>query len=261
MFKKSEILQVDRWYKEPKRFIQVLLGPRQIGKTTLVKQLLSNLNMLTYFVAADAVPSTDFNWIEQQWETLRYRINTEGASEALLVIDEIQKIDNWAEMIKAQWDKDSFTDTQIKVILLGSARLLLQQGLTESLAGRYEVIQMTHWTYSEMHEAFGITIDQYVWFGGYPGTAALMEDEDRWKDYILNSLVETTISKDILMLTRIDKPAILRRLFELGCAYSGQILSLTKMLGQLQDAGNTTTLSHYLELLDSAGLLLSLIHI
>jgi hypothetical protein len=141
------------------------------------------------------------------------------------------------------------------VVLLGSSRLLLQQGLTESLAGRFETLFIGHWSYREMNEAFDFTPEQYVWFGGYPGAAALINDEERWRRYITDSLIETSISKDILMLTRVDKPALMKRLFELGCGYSGQILSYTKILGQLQDAGNTTTLAHYLRLLDTAGLL------
>jgi uncharacterized protein len=172
-----------------------------------------------------------------------------------LVIDEIQKIDNWSETVKLLWDMDSRNKLNLKVILLGSSRLLLQQGLTESLAGRFESTYMGHWSFDEMQRAFGWDVNQYVWFGGYPGSAALINDEERWKTYVQESLIETSISKDILMLTRVDKPALMKRLFELGCLYSGQILSYTKLLGQLQDAGNTTTLSHYLELLDTAGLL------
>jgi uncharacterized protein len=240
---------------EKRRFIQVILGPRQVGKTTTVKQFLANYNLPHSFVAADAIAATNFGWISQQWELARFQIkNTENKS-FLLVIDEIQKIDNWAEIIKAEWDKDTLEGIDIKVILLGSARLLIQKGLGESLAGRFETIQMTHWTFSEMQQAFDFSIEQFVYFGGYPGAASLIGDEDRWRDYIQNSLVETTLSKDILMLTRVDKPALLRQLFELGSSYSGQILSMTKLLGQLQDAGNTTTLTNYAELLDSAGLL------
>jgi len=143
----------------------------------------------------------------------------------------------------------------IKLILLGSSQLLLQKGLSESLAGRFELIQMPHWSYNEMNQAFGVNEEQFVLFGSYPGAADMIDDEERWKNYILNSLIETTISKDIFQLNRVDKPALLKRLFELGCNYSGQILSYSKMIGQLQDAGNTTTLSHYLNLLDNAGLL------
>jgi uncharacterized protein len=158
-------------------------------------------------------------------------------------------------MVKKLWDEDTWNQIPIKVVLLGSSRLLLQQGLTESLAGRFETIYLTHWTYTEMEQAFNWDFSKYAWFGGYPGSAGLIDDEDRWKRYIRDSIIETSISKDILMLTRIDKPALLKQLFELGCMYSGQILSFTKLQGQLQDAGNTTTLSHYLQLLETAGLL------
>jgi len=172
-----------------------------------------------------------------------------------LVIDEIQKIDNWSEVVKQQWDKDTRENTNIKVILLGSSRLLIQKGLTESLAGRFETLHLGHWSYAEMQKAFGWSIEQYVYFGGYPGSAALINDEERWKNYMKDSLIETSISKDILMLTRVDKPALLKQLFEIGCLYSGQILSYTKIIGQLQDAGNTTTLANYLRLLSDGGLL------
>ena len=258
MFERSELPKLVARIAEPRRFMQVLTGPRQVGKTTLVRQLLKQVDMPAVYVSADGVSSANAVWIEQQWEAARFQIRTTGAADGLLVIDEIQKIDNWAETVKAQWDKDTFDEVPLKVILLGSARLLLQRGLSESLAGRFELIPLTHWTLVEMETAFGFSPDQYVWFGGYPGAASLISDESRWRDYVLNSLVETTLSKDILMMTRVDKPALLRQLFEVGCSYSGQILSYTKLLGQLQDAGNATTLSHYAQLLDSAGLLSSL---
>jgi predicted AAA+ superfamily ATPase len=178
-----------------------------------------------------------------------------GISEYLLVIDEIQKINNWSEVVKQQWDKDSREKVNIKVILLGSSRLLIQKGLSESLAGRFETFYCGHWSYGEMEAAFGWSIEQYIYFGGYPGSAILIEEEGRWKSYIKDSLIEPGISKDILMLTRVDKPALLKRLFELGCLYSGQMLSYTKITGQLQDAGNTTTLANYLRLLSDCGLL------
>jgi predicted AAA+ superfamily ATPase len=173
----------------------------------------------------------------------------------ILVIDEIQKIANWSEVVKKLWDEDSRNGLNLKIVLLGSARLLIQDGLSESLAGRFEVIHMTHWSFKEMKEAFGFTVEQYIYFGSYPGAASLIEDEQRWKNYVRNALIETTISKDILMLTRVDKPALLKRLFEIGCLYSGQIIAFNKLLGDLQDAGNTTTLSHYIDLLSDSGLL------
>lgn len=255
MFERHHLQQLMKRMKEPRKFIQVIMGPRQIGKTTLVTQLTDKLKMGSHFVSADAVAATNTTWLEQQWETARIKMDQENEKEFLIVIDEIQKIENWSETVKLLWDVDTRKKRNLKVVLLGSSRLLLQKGLTESLAGRFESIYMGHWSYEEMHKAFGWDVNQYVWFGGYPGSADLIDDEERWKAYVQQSLIETSISKDILMLTRVDKPALMKRLFELGCLYSGQILSFNKMLGQLQDAGNTTTLSHYLELLDTAGLL------
>jgi predicted AAA+ superfamily ATPase len=171
----------------------------------------------------------------------------------------VQKAVGWSESVKRLWDEDTRARRSLKVVLLGSTPLLVQRGLTESLAGRFEVLHLPHWSFAEMRAAFGFSLDQYVYFGGYPGAAPLVHEPGRWRRYILDSLVETTIARDVLLLTRVDKPALLRRFFELGCRYSGQVLSYTKMLGQLHDAGNTTTLAHYLDLLGSAGLLIGLL--
>ena len=255
MYERSYLKQVKSRIEEPRKFIQVILGPRQVGKTTMVNQLLSQLSVSYVSESADAIAATNSAWLMQVWETARLRMKASGASEYLLVIDEIQKIDNWSEVVKQQWDKDTRENVNIKVILLGSSRLLIQKGLTESLAGRFETFYLGHWSFTEMTTAFGWSIEQYIYFGGYPGSAVLIEDEERWKSYIKDSLIETSISKDILMLTRVDKPALLKRLFEIGCLYSGQILSYTKITGQLHDAGNTTTLANYLKLLSDCGLL------
>jgi predicted AAA+ superfamily ATPase len=240
---------------EPRKFIQVILGPRQVGKTTMVLQVLKKLNVENQFYSADNVTNSNPNWIEQIWEAARFRIKQQELNEMILVIDEIQKIANWSEVVKKLWDEDSRNGLNLKIVLLGSARLLIQDGLSESLAGRFEVIHMTHWSFKEMKDAFDFTVEQYIYFGSYPGAASLIEDEQRWKNYVRNALIETTISKDILMLTRVDKPALLKRLFELGCLYSGQIIAFNKLLGDLQDAGNSTTLSHYIDLLSDSGLL------
>jgi predicted AAA+ superfamily ATPase len=255
MYERSYLKQVKSRMEEPRKFIQVILGPRQVGKTTMVNQLLSQLSIPYINESADAIAAINSAWLMQAWETARLKMKVSGASEYLLVIDEIQKIDNWSEVVKQQWDKDTREKVNIKVILLGSSRLLIQKGLTESLAGRFETFYLGHWSFDEMETAFGWSIEQYIYFGGYPGSATLINDEERWKNYIKDSLIETSISKDILMLTRVDKPALLKRLFELGCLYSGQILSYTKIIGQLQDAGNTTTLANYLKLLSDCGLL------
>jgi len=258
MFERAVLQKFTKRIKEPRRFMQVVMGPRQVGKTTMITQLLKTLTIPWLFESADAVPASNAVWLEQLWESARLKMALNHSEEFLLVVDEIQKIDNWSEIVKRLWDEDTRQSKNIKVILLGSSRLLLQKGLTESLTGRFETTYLGHWSFSEMQQAFGWSADQYAWFGGYPGSASLIVDEERWKQYITNSLIETSISKDILMLTRVDKPALMKRLFELGCLYSGQILSYTKMQGQLLDAGNTTTLSHYLNLLDTAGLLAGL---
>ena len=241
---------------ESRRFIQVLYGPRQSGKTTLAHQVMADLEIPSHYASADEPTLKDRTWIEQQWEIARLKV--ESAKNALFVMDEAQKIDGWSETVKRLWDEDTAKGLPLRVMLLGSSPLLVQRGLTESLAGRFEVIPVTHWSFAEMREAFDWGLDEYIFFGGYPGGADLISDQKRWSNYIKDALIETTISRDILLMTRVDKPALLRRLFELGCSYSGQILSYQKMLGQLQDAGNTTTLAHYLNLLEGAGLLAGL---
>ncbi len=248
-------LLLSRLTSEPRRFIQVLYGPRQVGKTTLISQIMNKLTFPFHFAPADNISTGRNTWISLQWEIARLKIQQADAKEGLLILDEIQKVDNWSEVVKKEWDADTLNGVILKVVLLGSSRVLLQKGLTESLAGRFETIYMEHWSFAEMQEAFDFDLTRYIWFGGYPGAASLTQDEHRWKQYITDSLIETSISRDVLMLTRVDKPALLKNLFELGCRFSGQILSFTKISGQLQDAGNTTTLSHYLDLLDTAGLL------
>ncbi len=244
---------------EPRRFLQVLVGPRQTGKTTLARQIVKELGFPAHYSSADEPTLEDRAWVGQQWDIARALVAKNRRSHpCLLIIDEIQKVQGWSETVKRLWDEDSAAEMPIRVLLSGSSRLLVQQGLTESLAGRFEIIQVPHWSYSEMNAAFGWSVEQYVYFGGYPGAAPLIEEEQRWRRYLLDSLIETTISRDILLLTRVDKPALLRRLFHLGCSYSGQVLSYQKMLGQLQDAGNTVTLAHYLDLLKAAGLLAGL---
>jgi predicted AAA+ superfamily ATPase len=258
MFQRSHFQLLTNRIQEPRKHIQVIIGPRQVGKTTLLRQILAKTDFPYSFISADETGSGNILWLENQWEAIRFKMKVEGISSYLFVVDEIQKVQKWSEIIKAQWDADTNSGLDIKLVILGSSRLLIQDGLTESLAGRFETIHMGHWSYNEMHEAFGWTPEQFVWFGGYPGSAELITDEKRWKSYVRESLIETCINKDILMMTRVDKPALMIRLFEVGCLYSSQILSFNKILGQLQDAKNTVTLSHYLKLLDTAGMVCGL---
>lgn len=241
---------------EPRRFVEVVAGPRQVGKSTLVQQVTDELSLPVRYVSADEPTLRGADWISQQWEAARLEVS--GKAGAVLVLDEIQKIPAWSETVKRLWDEDTRKKRPLKVVVLGSAPLLIAQGLTESLAGRFETLHLPHWSFAEMREAFGWKVEQYLTFGGYPGAASLIGDPVRWSRYIADSLIETSIARDVLLLTRVDKPALLRRLFELACRYSGQILSYTKMLGQMQDAGNTTTLAHYLDLLAGAGMVCGL---
>ena len=241
--------------EEPRRFIQVLAGPRQVGKTTLVQQFVQQTNIPVLSVSADLVEPTNKEWIILQWETVRSKMRIQQLTEYILIIDEIQRINDWSAVVKREWDADTQQEINIKVILLGSSRLLLKDGLTESLFGRFELIRMTHWTFAEMHEAFDFSLDEYIYFGGYPGGAMLRSDENRWLDYMQHAIIEPGIEKDVLMTKRILKPALMRQLFEIGCSYSSEELSFTKVLGQLQDAGNVTTLSNYLYTLSESNLL------
>ncbi len=238
---------------EERRFIQVITGPRQVGKTTAILQVLRELNIPNHYASADFPAPPPVEWIAQQWDLARRKL--QDKKPAILVLDEIQKVLNWSGEAKRLWDEDTRRGNNLKVVLLGSSALLIQKGLDESLAGRFEIIRATHWTYRECKECFKWPLEKFIYFGGYPGAVALINEEERWAQYIRDSLIETAISKDILLLNRVDKPALLRQLFVLACEYGGQILSYQKLLGQLAEAGNTTTLAHYQKLLESAFLI------
>ena len=265
---------------EAPRFIHIVAGPRQVGKTTLVRQAIDGL--AHKFVSVDpagdapdlhfayALEDTleidgaprDSAWLIRTWKAARAQCldaqQRQPGQPFVFVLDEIQKIPRWSDTVKGLWDADRAKGLAMHVVLLGSSPLLIQKGLTESLAGRYELMHATHWSWPEMHHAFDFTLDEFIYFGGYPGAAPFIHDEERWRNYVLGSLVQPSIEKDILQMTRVDKPALLKQLFELGAAHSGQLLALGKVKGQLQDAGNETTLAGYLDLLGQAGLLVGL---
>jgi hypothetical protein len=256
-FERAQARVLTERLAEPRRFLQVVAGARQVGKTTLVEQVLAAAGMPTVYASADEPALRDAAWLAAQWDRGRLAL-ADRPSGAVLAVDEVQKIPQWSETVKRLWDEDTRARRELRVVLLGSAPLPMQQGLTESLAGRFEVLHLPHWSYAEMGAAFGLSLEEYLYFGGYPGAAPLVGDPPRWRRYLLDALIETTISRDVLLMTRVDKPALLRRLFELACRYSGQVLSYTKMLGQLHDAGNSTTLAHYLDLLAGAGMVTGL---
>lgn len=280
IYQRSQVSLLKRRLAEAPRFIIIVAGPRQIGKTTLVRQAMSGV--AHKFVSVDpAGDSTDVRfsyslgdsleiegaprdsaWLIRTWKVARAQCmdaqQQQPGQPFVFVLDEIQKIPRWSDTVKGLWDADRAKGLAMHVVLLGSSPLLIQKGLTESLAGRYELMQATHWSWPEMHHAFDFTLDEFIHFGGYPGAAPFIHDEERWRNYVLGSLVQPSIEKDILQMTRVDKPALLKQLFELGAAHSGQLLALGKVKGQLQDAGNETTLAGYLDLLGQAGLLVGL---
>lgn len=262
-FQRRELLPFIRRLGERRQFLQVLAGPRQVGKTTLVRQALAALNerldglaLAQHSASADNPGLQISSWLATQWETARALAHQTGA--CVLVLDEIQKLPRWSDEVKRLWDEDTAAGRDVRAVVLGSAPLLIAQGMTESLAGRFEITRLGHWRYAEMRAAFGFTLDQYIYYGGYPGAAPLVGDESRWAAYVRDALIETTISKDVLLMAPVHKPALLRRVFDLACRYSGQMLSYQKMMGQLADAGNTTTLAHYLQLLEGAGMVCGL---
>lgn len=258
MYQRSDYQTIKQRLEEPRRFIQVLTGPRQVGKSTVVKQVLQDLSIPYQFFNADNIPAISNSWISDCWASVRSLKKAENIPAIALIIDEIQKIPSWSEALKKEWDQDSFNSEDIRVLVLGSSRVMLEKGLSDSLAGRFEQIRMGHWSYDEMHQAFGLTLDEYIYFGGYPGSASLIGDEERFRQYIQSSIIDATINKDVLIDSPVSKPSLLRQTFELGASYSGNLLSLNKMIGSLQDAGNTTTLSNYIGLLDESGLLCGL---
>jgi len=280
-FQRAQVQTLRNRLQEVPRFITIVAGPRQVGKTTLVRQAIDDVGNLFVSVDPSGEPrlrgfelATAYDtmevegaprnaaWLIRTWQSAR------AACEAfkqkyperpfVFVLDEIQKITHWPDTVKGLWDADRAQGLPMHVVLLGSSPLLIQKGLTESLTGRYELIRATHWSFVEMHHAFDFTLNEYIYFGGYPGSAPLIRDEERWRNYVLASLVQPSIETDVLQMARVDKPALLKQLFTLGAIYSGQILALGKVKGQLQDAGNETTLAGYLDLLGNAGLLTGL---
>jgi uncharacterized protein len=241
-------------FSRKKRLIQIITGPRQVGKTTAAGIIAEKRDGETHYASADTPVPVGAEWIRHHWNMAR---KTDSDS-PLLIIDEVQKIKGWSEQVKALWDEDERKGSHLDVLLLGSSALMLMKGASESLTGRFFLHRMHHWQFAEMEKAFGVELDQWLYFGGYPGAVDFYGEEALWKRYIRDSLIETVLSRDVLQMSSIAKPALLRHLFFLSCAYPAQILSYNKMLGQLVDAGNTTTLSHYVDILDSAFLLTGL---
>ena len=273
-FEREVVSEIVKGLKRTKPLLQVLTGPRQVGKTTAAEQVARRIGWPTHTASADAPLPHPPEWIETQWRLARSKAKSgkaksgkaksgkaksgkakNCASRVLLVLDEIQKVPGWSEVVKRHWDEEVRTGGAVRVLLLGSSALLVQRGLTESLAGRFFLHRCPHWSWPECREAFDWNLERWIYFGGYPGAAEFVDDEPAWKRYVADSLIETVLARDVLQMQNIAKPALLRHLFLLATQFPAQILSYNKMLGQLQDAGNTVTLAGYLRLLETAFLI------
>jgi predicted AAA+ superfamily ATPase len=238
--------------KSESQFIQVLLGPRQVGKTTSVLHYLENEYHGRYkFFSADAIFISSTNWIEEIWQEAKI-----GSD--LIVIDEIQKIENWSEVIKKLWDETKLSNKKISCLLLGSSSLELQRGLSESLTGRFQLIRAHHWNFKESQQLVKLNFQDYLKFGGYPASYSLIKNQDEFYHYLSQSIVTTVIEKDILKNHSVKSPSLFKQAFELIMSYPAQEISYTKLLGQLQDKGNTDLIKHYISLYEGAYLVKSL---
>ena len=250
-FERSLVPLLVREFEKQQPVFQVLTGPRQVGKTTIAQQVMDKLPFPFVYASADSPLPPGPEWIETQWRRAEVEADRSGGA-VLLVLDEVQKVRGWSESLKSKWDAARRTSRDIRLLVMGSSALLIQEGLSESLTGRFFLHRCSHWTFQECVDAFGWDLPRWLYFGGYPGAAAFSDDERKWKRYVTDSLIETVLARDVLQLQKITKPTLLRHLFALAATFPAQILSYNKMLGQLQDAGNTTTLAHYLRLLETA---------
>jgi len=240
-------------FKENNPLIQAVIGPRQVGKTTGILQFLESYNRPHHYISADAILNPGREWLLEQWQRALLKGNN-----TLLAIDEIQKIPNWAETIKQLWDKQKTQTTSIHLLLSGSSSLSLEHGMTESLAGRLEVIYVPHWDYHESRQLANLSLESYLRYGGYPKSYDFLDDIDRWQNYLTSSIIDRVIDKDILQYAPVKKPALFRQAFELVCCYPSQEISYRKLLGQLQDKGNTDLIKYYLSLFEGAFLIKTL---
>ncbi len=250
-YEREVVSEVLASLSKSRRLLHILVGPRQVGKSVASIQISEKWPGSVLRESADQPLPPGPEWIRTHWE----RASSKRNERVLLILDEVQKVRGWSEVVKSLWDAEQTRQNPLNVLLLGSSSLLMQQGLTESLSGRFLLFRCSHWGYREMNTAFGIDLNRWLFYGGYPGSVPLMGDEEIWAGYIRDSLIETVISRDVLQLQTVTKPSLLRHLFFFAASAPAQVVSYNKMLGQLLDAGNTTTLAHYLHLLGSAFLL------
>jgi predicted AAA+ superfamily ATPase len=236
--------------QEKPSFIQVILGPRQVGKTSGILHILEKKfdpSDYSYVSCEDELHNPD--WF------LKHVQKTAEEQKKILVFDEIQKLENWSQLIKSVWDQKKRQKQMVHIVLLGSSSLELTLGLNESLAGRFETIPVHHWSAQESRLAYKLDFEDYLRYGGYPGSYPLRSQPTRFRKYVMDSIFENVVTRDIMSFSTIKKPALFRQTFALACQYPAQEVSYNKLLGQLQDAGNVDQIKHYLDLFSQAFLL------
>lgn len=232
---------------------QILSGPRQVGKTTLLGEIAAEWAGQAIYAPADAPETSLSGWWENLWSKAeRLTVRRMG----VLLIDEIQGLPDWSRLLKSKLDYIKRRRIPLHVVVSGSSALQLGLGTRETMAGRFERLRLLHWPARELMQRFQISagagVEQVVRFGSYPGAVALLPDYARWRDYIKDSIVEPAIGRDVLMMEAIRKPALLRQVFAVCVGHPAEIISIQKLCGQLTERGALDTVAHYLHILEEA---------
>ncbi len=234
--------------------IQLLAGPRQVGKTTLLLELAAREGVQAIYAAADAPEASLPGFLERLAARIEDTATARGR--AVLLLDEAHLLHGWAAWLKGLWDRWRRRKIPVQVVATGSSSLHLAAGSKESLAGRFERLTLAHWSARSLAEVFGIGLDDaadlVVRLGAYPGAFALRDEPPRWSAYVRDAILEPAIGRDILALAVVRRPALLRQVFGVAASSPAQIVSLQKIQGALQDGGALETIAHYLTLLEEA---------
>jgi predicted AAA+ superfamily ATPase len=234
--------------------LQLLTGPRQVGKTTLLLELAKENEPMTVYASCDGPEAALPGFWERLWTQAAEIARSQ--QKALLLLDEVQHVPDWAARLKAEWDRLRRHHTAIHVVATGSSALRVASGSRESLAGRFERLTLAHWTAVALRDTFSFPAaqvpDLFVRFGCYPGAVGLLGDPPRWRAYIRDAIIEPAVGRDVLAIGVIRRPALFRQVFVLCASVPAQIVSLQKLQGQLQDAGALETIAHYLSILEEA---------
>lgn len=233
--------------------IQILTGPRQVGKTTLLLELAERFGGRAVYAAGDQPDAALPGFWERCWTQAEDRAKRRAA---ILLLDEVHFLSNWAGRLKGSWDRVRRRRIPLHVVVTGSSAIQVATGSRESLAGRFERLHLSHWSAASLAAAFHLAPPQaalnLVRFGSYPGAVALQRDQARWRDYVRDAILEPAVGRDMLALGSVRRPALLRQVFAIAADSPAQIVSLQKLQGQLQDSGALETVAHYLKLLSDA---------